>query len=187
MKAEILKMLKEADDHISGQQLCEQFQVSRTAVWKVINQLKEEGYQVEAVRNKGYRIIESPDVLTREELSVQIGDATRWAGQEIVCFTETDSTNVRARKLGENGAAHGTLVVAEQQTAGRGRRGRGWESPAGSSIYMSLLLRPEFLPNKAPMLTIVMAYSVATALREQTGLDFPVSYTHLTLPTKRIV
>ena len=113
MKAEILKMLKEADDHISGQQLCEQFQVSRTAVWKVINQLKEEGYQVEAVRNKGYRIIESPDVLTREELAVQIGDATRWAGQEIVCFTETDSTNVRARKLGENGAAHGTLVGYE--------------------------------------------------------------------------
>ena len=83
MKAEILKMLKEADDHISGQQLCEQFQVSRTAVWKVINQLKEEGYQVEAVRNKGYRIIESPDVLTREELSVQIGDATRWAGRRL--------------------------------------------------------------------------------------------------------
>lgn len=188
MKAEILKMLKEADDHISGQQLCEQFQVSRTAVWKVVNQLKEEGYQVEAVRNKGYRIIESPDVLTREELSVQIGDATRWAGQEIVCFTETDSTNVRARKLGENGAAHGTLVVAEQQTAGRGRRGRGWESPAGSSIYMSLLLRPEFLPNKAPMLTIVMAYSVATALREQTGLDFRIKWPNdIVLNGKKVV
>ena len=188
MKAEILKMLKEADDHISGQQLCEQFQVSRTAVWKVINQLKEEGYQVEAVRNKGYRIIESPDVMTREELSVQIGDATRWAGQEIVCFTETDSTNVRARKLGENGAAHGTLVVAEQQTAGRGRRGRGWESPAGSSIYMSLLLRPEFLPNKAPMLTIVMAYSVATALREQTGLDFRIKWPNdIVLNGKKVV
>ena len=181
-------MRKEADDHISGQQLCEQFQVSRTAVWKVINQLKEEGYQVEAVRNKGYRIIESPDVLTREELAVQIGDATRWAGQEIVCFTETDSTNVRARKLGENGAAHGTLVVAEQQTAGRGRRGRGWESPAGSSIYMSLLLRPEFLPNKAPMLTIVMAYSVATALREQTGLDFRIKWPNdIVLNGKKVV
>lgn len=181
-------MLKEADDHISGQQLCEQFQVSRTAVWKVINQLKEEGYQVEAVRNKGYRIIESPDVLTREELAVQIGDVTRWAGQEIVCFTETDSTNVRARKLGENGAAHGTLVVAEQQTAGRGRRGRGWESPAGSSIYMSLLLRPEFLPNKAPMLTIVMAYSVATALREQTGLDFRIKWPNdIVLNGKKVV
>lgn len=181
-------MLKEADDHISGQQLCEQFQVSRTAVWKVINQLKEEGYQVEAVRNKGYRIIESPDVLTREELAVQIGDATRWAGQEIVCFTETDSTNVRARKLGENGAAHGTLVVAEQQTAGRGRRGRGWESPAGSSIYMSLLLRPDFLPNKAPMLTIVMAYSVATALREQTGLDFRIKWPNdIVLNGKKVV
>ena len=181
-------MLKEADDHISGQQVCEQFQVSRTAVWKVVNQLKEEGYQVEAVRNKGYRIIESPDVLTREELAVQIGDATRWAGQEIVCFTETDSTNVRARKLGENGAAHGTLVVAEQQTAGRGRRGRGWESPAGSSIYMSLLLRPEFLPNKAPMLTIVMAYSVATALREQTGLDFRIKWPNdIVLNGKKVV
>ena len=181
-------MLKEADDHISGQQLCEQFQVSRTAVWKVINQLKEEGYQVEAVRNKGYRIIESPDVLTREELAVQIGDATRWAWQEIVCFTETYSTNVRARKLGENGAAHGTLVVAEQQTAGRGRRGRGWESPAGSSIYMSLLLRPEFLPNKAPMLTIVMAYSVATALREQTGLDFRIKWPNdIVLNGKKVV
>lgn len=181
-------MLKEADDHISGQQLCEQFQVSRTAVWKVVNQLKEEGYQVEAVRNKGYRIIESPDVLTREELAVQIGDATRWAGQEIVCFTETDSTNVRARKLGENGAAHGTLVVAEQQTAGRGRRGRGWESPAGSSIYMSLLLRPEFLPNKAPMLTIVMAYSVATALRKQTGLDFRIKWPNdIVLNGKKVV
>ena len=157
-------------------------------MWKVINQLKEEGYQVEAVRNKGYRIIESPDVLTREELAVQIGDATRWAGQEIVCFTETDSTNVRARKLGENGAAHGTLVVAEQQTAGRGRRGRGWESPAGSSIYMSLLLRPEFLPNKAPMLTIVMAYSVATALREQTGLDFRIKWPNdIVLNGKKVV
>lgn len=188
MKAEILKMLKEADDHISGQQLCEQFQVSRTAVWKVINQLKEEGYQVEAVRNKGYRIIESPDVLTREELSVQIGDATRWAGQEIVCFAETDSTNVRARKLGENGAAHGTLVAAERQTAGRGRRGRGWESPAGSSIYMSLLLRPEFLPNKAPMLTIVMAYSVVSALREQTGLDFRIKWPNdIVLNGKKVV
>lgn len=188
MKAEILKMLKEADDYISGQQLCEQFQVSRTAVWKVINQLKEEGYQVEAVRNKGYRIMESPDVLTREELSVQIGDTTRWAGQEMICFAKTDSTNVQAKKLGESGAAHGTLVVAEQQTAGRGRRGRGWESPAGSSIYMSLLLRPEFLPTKAPMLTIVMAYSVVAALREQTGLDFQIKWPNdIVLNGKKVV
>ena len=109
-------------------------------------------------------------------------------GQEIVCFTETDSTNVRARKLGENGAAHGTLVVAEQQTAGRGRRGRGWESPAEAGIYMSLLLRPEFLPNKAPMLTIVMAYSVATALREQTGLDFRIKWPNdIVLNGKKVV
>ena len=73
MKAQILKMLREADGYISGQQLCEKFGVSRTAVWKVIRQLQEEGYEVEAVRNKGYRIIDSPDVMTKEELESLLG------------------------------------------------------------------------------------------------------------------
>ncbi len=188
MKTEILKMLREANGFVSGQQLCEKFQVSRTAVWKVINQLKEEGYQVDSVRNKGYRIMESPDVLTKEELAVQIGDQTKWAGQELYCFPTIDSTNVRARQLAENGAVHGTLVVSEEQTAGRGRRGRGWESPAGNSIYMSILLKPDFLPTQAPMLTIVMAYSVASALRRQTGLDFQIKWPNdIVLNGKKVV
>lgn len=181
-------MLREADGYVSGQQLCEKFQVSRTAVWKVINQLKDEGYQIEAVRNKGYHIVESPDVLTKEELTVQIGNQTKWAGQQIFCFETIDSTNIRARQLGENQAPHGTLVVSEQQTAGRGRRGRSWESPAGSSIYMSILLKPDFLPTQAPMLTIVMAYSVAVALRRKTGLDFQIKWPNdIVLNGKKVV
>ena len=181
-------MLREADGYVSGQQLCEKFQVSRTAVWKVINQLKDEGYQIEAVRNKGYHIVESPDVLTKEELTVQIGNQTKWAGQQIFCFETIDSTNIRARQLGENHAPHGTLVVSEQQTAGRGRRGRSWESPAGSSIYMSILLKPDFLPTQAPMLTIVMAYSVAVALRRKTGLDFQIKWPNdIVLNGKKVV
>lgn len=164
MKAEILKLLREADGYVSGQQLCEKFGVSRTAVWKVIRQLQEEGYQVEAVRNKGYRIIDSPDVMTREELESLM--QTRWAGQKIVYYDETDSTNLRIKQLGDEGAAHGTLAVADRQTAGRGRRGRSWESPAGSSIYMSILLRPQIPPDKAPMLTLVMACSVAEGLQD---------------------
>lgn len=181
-------MLREADGYVSGQQLCEKFQVSRTAVWKVINQLKDEGYQIEAVRNKGYHIVESPDVLTKEELTVQIGNQTKWAGQQIFCFETIDSTNIRARQLGENYAPHGTLVVSEQQTAGRGRRGRSWESPVGSSIYMSILLKPDFLPTQAPMLTIVMAYSVAVALRRKTGLDFQIKWPNdIVLNGKKVV
>ena len=151
MKAEILRFLKESDGYLSGQQLCEHFQVSRTAVWKIIEQLKEEGYRIKAVRNKGYRLIDSPDVMSRAEIeSLTRG---RWAGAKVVYYEETDSTNTRAKEAGEKGKEqedHGTLFVAEHQVAGKGRRGRGWESPAGSSIYMTLLLRPDVRPVRAP-------------------------------------
>lgn len=102
--------------------------------------------------------------------------STKWAGKSIFVFKETDSTNIQAKAGGEKGEPHGTLYVAESQSAGRGRRGRRWESPAGESIYMSLLLRPEFPPVKAPMLTLVMALAVARALREQTGVDVQIKW-----------
>ncbi|HJA66140.1 biotin--[acetyl-CoA-carboxylase] ligase [Lachnoclostridium sp. An169] len=164
MKAEVLKMLRESGGYISGQQICEKFGVSRTAVWKVIRRLQEEGYQVEAVRNKGYRIVDSPDVMTEEELKSLM--RTRWAGRNIVYYKETDSTNLRIKQLGDEGAPEGTLAVADSQSAGRGRRGRTWDSPAGSSIYMSVLLRPRILPDRAPMLTLVMACSVAEGIMD---------------------
>lgn len=169
MKTEILSILREADGYISGQQLCKQFQVSRTAVWKVIEQLKEEGYQIEAVRNRGYRLESAPDVMWRAEVESLL--TTKWAGCGVIYLPETDSTNTRAKRLGDEGASHGTLVIAEQQTGGKGRRGRRWESPAGSSIYMSILLRPEIQPNQAPMLTLVMAQSVAEAIRGVTNQE----------------
>ena len=174
MKSEILRLLKESEDYVSGQLLCERFQVSRTAVWKVVDQLKKEGYEIEAVPRKGYRLVESPDVLSEAELeSIR---STKWAGKSILVFKETDSTNIHAKAGGVKGEPHGTLYVAESQSAGRGRRGRSWESPAGESIYMSLLLRPEFQPVKAPMLTLVMALAVARALRERTGVDVQIKW-----------
>ena len=166
MKTEILKMLRETDGYISGQQISEKFGVSRTAVWKVIRQLEEEGYQVQAVRNKGYRIVDSPDVMTKEELESLM--RTQWAGKNILYYDVTDSTNLRIKQAGDAGAPHGTLAVADRQTAGRGRRGRSWESPPGSSIYMSILLRPDILPDKAPMLTLVTALSVAEGISQCT-------------------
>ena len=117
MKGEILKLLKESDGYLSGQELCERFGVSRTAVWKVINQLKEEGYEIEAIRNKGYILKSVSDVLSKEELESSL--KTRWAGKEIHYFDRTDSTNIQARLAGEAGASHGTLAVAEIQDGGR--------------------------------------------------------------------
>ena len=167
-------MLRESDGYVSGQQLCEKFQVSRTAVWKVMEQLKEEGYQIEAVRNRGYRLSESPDILSQAEIESRI--STEWAGRNVSYFRETDSTNTQAKRLGEEGAPAGTLVAADRQMAGKGRRGRSWDSPPGRDIYMSLLLRPDIRPSDAPMLTLVMALSVAEAIRERTGIDARIKW-----------
>lgn len=174
MKSEILRLLKESNTYISGQQLCEQFQVSRTAVWKVIDQLKKEGYQIEAVRNRGYRLIDSPDVMSKAEIESLMD--TKWAGSNVVYYDEIDSTNNRAKEAGDNKAPHGTLFVADMQVAGKGRRGRVWQSPAGSSIYMTILLYPEISPLKAPQLTLVMAIAVAEGIKEVTGLDTKIKW-----------
>lgn len=161
--------MKESEGYISGQQLCNQFHVSRTAVWKAVEQLKKEGYAIEAVRNKGYRLVESPDIMSKAEIQSMM--RTCWAGREVVYEDETDSTNIQAKYGGECGRPHGTLFVADRQRSGRGRRGRSWESPSGVCIYMTLLLRPQIAPVKAPMLTLVMALSTAEAIREKTGLE----------------
>lgn len=174
MKAEILRLLKESSFYISGQQLCDHFQVSRTAVWKVMEQLKKEGYTIEAVRNKGYRLLDSPDVLSKAEIESLV--TTRWAGRQVVYYDETDSTNNQAKAAGEKGEVHGTLFVADRQTAGKGRRGRGWESPSGNSVSMTILLRPEIPPVKAPMLTLVMALAVADGIRDALGVDAGIKW-----------
>ena len=185
MKGEILKLLKETDGYISGQELCERFGVSRTAVWKVINQLKEEGYEIEAVRNKGYILKGSADVLSKEELESTIH--TKWAGANVAFFEETDSTNNEIRRLAEQGAPHGTLAVAERQLGGKGRRGRVWTSPAGVGIWMSMLLRPEIDPMAASMLTLVMALATRKGIETATGLRSEIKWPNdLVLNKKKI-
>ena len=174
MKSEILRLLKECNGHLSGQQLCDYFHVSRTAVWKVMEQLKREGYQIEAVRNKGYRLLDSPDVMSPAEIESLIKG--RWAGAKVVYYEETDSTNNRAKEAGEKGEKHGTLFVAERQAAGKGRRGRGWESPAGTSIYMTILLHPDILPVRAPQLTLLMAIAVVEGIRKVTGITCGIKW-----------
>lgn len=160
-------MLRETTDYVSGQKICDTFGVSRTAVWKAINQLRKNGYEIEAVPNKGYRLIEAPDILNLHEL--QSRKKTTWIGSDIVCYETIDSTNAQAARLAEDKIGHGALIVADSQQAGRGRRGRSWESPAGNSVYMSILLKPDINPNNASMLTLVAAIAVSRAITQITG------------------
>lgn len=122
MKTEILRMLKSTGDYLSGQQLCEMLGVSRTAVWKAVGELKEEGYVIEAVRNRGYRLVEGADVITQAELASMLH--TQWIGTRLVYFDETDSTNTRARKLAEEGAPteHWWWQTARQRERGGGEK-----------------------------------------------------------------
>lgn len=170
MRAKILALLRERADYVSGQELCEIFGVSRTAVWKAIGQLKKEGYNIEAVQNRGYKLNpEEQDVYGQSELVSRIN--TKWVGKPAHFYESVGSTNVQAKIDAENGAKSGTLIVADRQTAGRGRRGRSWDSPGGTNIYFTLILKPDFAPDKASMLTIVMALAVAEGMRKNIGVS----------------
>lgn len=151
---------------MSGQELCEHFQVSRTAVWKAVNQLKKEGYLIEAVQNRGYRLkpVASQEIYGQNELTSRIH--TKWVGKPAHFYESLGSTNIQAKAEAEEGAESGTLIVADMQTAGRGRRGRNWNSPAGTNIYFTLLLKPDFAPDKASMLTLIMAMAVESGIRK---------------------
>lgn len=169
MKDEILRQLKAARDFISGQELCRQFAVSRTAVWKVIRQLQEEGYEIEAVRNRGYRLLSSRDILSETELKNFITGEV--FGACLIYCKEVDSTNNLAKRLAEDGAPHGALAVAESQQNGKGRRGRSWISPPGTGIWMSIVMRPDFIPAKASALTLVAALAVQRAIAEMLEVE----------------
>lgn len=167
MKEEILRLLRSADGYISGQELCNRFGVSRTAVWKAINQLKEAGYEIEAQQNKGYKLIAAPDLMTEAEIKSLMH--TDWVAKEVLYFDTIDSTNTKAQELAEKGYPSGTLVVADKQESGKGRRGRSWVSPSGTGIFMTLMIKPDINPNNASMLTLVAALAVAKAITSVTG------------------
>ena len=174
MKEEILRLLRSADGYISGQELCNRFGVSRTAVWKAINQLKEAGYEIEAQQNKGYRLMAAPDLMTEAEIKSLLH--TEWVAKEVLYFDTIDSTNTKAQELAEKGYPSGTLVVADKQESGKGRRGRSWVSPSGTGIFMTLMIKPDINPNNASMLTLVAALAVAKAITSVTGEEAMIKW-----------
>lgn len=174
LKDDILKALLEAGDYCSGQALCERFHVTRTAVWKAVARLRDEGYTIKARQNRGYRLQNTEYLLSQASLDEAFAAQTflkRW-----VFLQQTDSTNLEVKRAAAAGDPGPTLFVAEEQTAGRGRRGRNWSSPPGSGIWMSLLLRPKLRPERASILTLVTALAVTDGIREATGLEAAIKW-----------
>lgn len=169
MKEKILRELKAGESYISGQELCQKFGVSRTAVWKHIKALKEEGYVIHSVSNKGYKLVRCPDVLTAEDIRSSL--STSWLGRTVKVMKTVDSTNLEAKRLAEAGASHGTLVTAEEQTSGKGRRGRSWISVPGQGVWMSFVLRPDIELENSSMLTLVAALAVEKGIKDAAGID----------------
>ena len=169
MRARILKLLRQqSQDYLSGEEISRQLAVSRTAVWKHIRELKNHGYEIEAHPRKGYRLKSRPDLLLPEE--IRAGLSTQLLGSQIVHFYDTSSTNNEAKRLAADDAVEGTIVVSEAQTLGRGRLNRGWFSPPGGGVWVSVILRPPFPPQEAPKCTLMAAVATVEAIREVSGL-----------------
>ena len=175
MKERLLEMLAEREgDFLSGEEASRRLGISRTAVWKHIRRLVEEGYTIEACRNRGYRLAGSPDRLTAAGLLQRLN--TKVLGRRLHLYDEVGSTQDTAKRLAEEGAPEGTLVIAELQTSGRGRMGRSWLSPKGKGLWMSLVLRPDVPVLCTPQLTLLVAVALCRSLRRQTGLDIGIKW-----------
>ncbi|MFJ7678159.1 biotin--[acetyl-CoA-carboxylase] ligase [Peribacillus sp. NPDC097198] len=170
LRTKLMQALSKANGtFISGQEIAEYIGCSRTAVWKHIEDLRGEGYMVEAVRKKGYRIVSAPEKVSESE--IQFGLETKALGKMIHYQESVESTQKIAHQLANEGAEEGALVIAEEQVSGKGRLMRSWHSPKFSGIWMSLILRPKIPLHQAPQLTLLAAVAVAQAIEDVTELQ----------------
>ena len=169
----VLKLLREhTEEFLSGEAISRQAGVSRAAVWKAVEQLRQEGYGIESVPNRGYRLTRVTARLRPEELSEQFRD--RRIGRELLCFDTIDSTNNELKRRAVSGSVDGTVILADQQTGGRGRRGRSFVSPAGKGLYLSAALRPRCPLSEISTLTAWTAVALCDAV-ESSAASAPAS------------
>ena len=177
MKDKILELLLQNKDYISGQELSRLFGVSRAAIWKNIQQLREDGCVVEAVTRKGYRLLHKADIITEDQLkrmllAAGLGDFVK----SVVYLDETDSTNRLARSTLEQSPADAALFVAGRQTAGRGRRGRQWLSDHDQGLWFSLMLQPHYSADVLARVTLLAGLAAALALQEEYGIAVGIKW-----------
>jgi BirA family biotin operon repressor/biotin-[acetyl-CoA-carboxylase] ligase len=172
---EIVRLLKERADFISGAEIANTLKVTRTAVWKRINILRKKGYTIEASPAKGYKLLKSPD-LSIEEMRDSISGRSMIIGREIIFFDTINSTNTYAMELGDMGYPEGTVIIADAQTGGKGRLGRKWLSPQGKNLYMSIILRPVILPRDAAILTLMSAVACVSAIKRLSSVHASIKW-----------
>ena len=174
MQKKILDILLNADDFISGQEISENLGVSRQAVWKSINALREKGYEIQSVTNRGYRLVSSPDYLNESSLKSLMHN--KIIGKNLIVLDSVNSTNDYLKKLGNEGCDNGTVVAAREQTRGKGRLGRTWQSKKDDGSAFSVLLRPNVAPSEVSAITPLAGLAVCKAIREYTKLDCVIKW-----------
>jgi len=174
MKERVLEELDRAGGYVSGEAISAKLQRSRTAVWQWISELREAGYEIEASPRRGYRLLSRPDRLYPWEVQRHL--KTELLGRELEYAPQVGSTNDVAKARAKEGAPEGLVVVAEEQLAGRGRRGRAWSSPFGLGVWSSTLLRPQITPFEAPQAALLAALAVARAIERCTSLSAEVKW-----------
>lgn len=166
----VLTLLRQREgDYVSGEELAQKLGLSRAAVWKAVDVLRSSGYEIEARTGLGYRLLAAPDVLSEGEIRQYLG-TTEAVGREIRCFDTIDSTNTYIRQIAMEGAPDGTVAVANQQTGGRGRMGRSFQSPRDKGVYLTALLRPDLPPERLLPVTALAGVAVCDAVEEVCGI-----------------
>lgn len=172
-KEKALRALQENGGYLSGEALSEQLDISRAAVWKAITALREQGYEIDSVTGKGYRLVSCPDILTEEAIRSGL---TGSLVTRIYTMESVDSTNNEAKRRAQEGAPHGSVFVAEEQTGGKGRLGRVWKSPPKTGLWFTLLLRPNATPEQVTNLTLFAGLAVSRAIHALTGLPAQIKW-----------
>ncbi len=174
MQDKIIEFLRQSENHISGEEISHSLNISRTAIWKYIEGLRDEGYEIVAVPHLGYKLVSSPDKLFPSEIQFKLN--TKILGKKVIHYDTIGSTMDAAFALGLKNAPEGTVVLAESQTKGRGRLGRGWASPKGKGVYMSIILRPKLLPTEVAQLTLLCGVALSTAIKNIFGLTASIKW-----------
>lgn len=185
MREKILEVILDNEkEFISGEELSKKLGISRTAIWKHIRILRSQGYNIESVNKKGYRLVDEPtDLLNPQNIYHNL--KTKFIGKNVLHFETIDSTNDYAKKIG-NELRDGSVIISEEQTKGKGRLGRVWESKAGEGIWMSIILKPNIIPNKAPFITLIAGASIVKALNIL-GVDAKIKWPNdITINNKKL-
>ena len=163
-KQTVLKLLQaNGGQFVSGEGISAELGITRAAVWKAVNALRRDGYEIDARKSQGYRLMDAPDRLSETEIRANLGEV-KLVGRKLCCFERVDSTNAYLKRAASEGVVDGTVAVADEQTGGRGRRGRSFQSPAGKGVYLSVLMRPPVEPNRLLPITGFVAVAMCNAI-----------------------